>query len=263
MLTADMKNGEQLYGGHRSYGHRAWAAVRGRRGTPGGASRAAPSPPTLSHSRWSEAEPAKDGDKPSCAPRWLQDPATRLQAVWAAAPDPMVLTDAFGMVLDVNPAYCALAGADPTELIGQDVASIYPEAERVTARARYRDTFATAEPGAEYYATIQRPDGTTRVVACRFSFLTAEALGRGEPAATRANGTVPRTPAPAPPGRRVAVLTSMRDVTEIVTTQRAIAAALDKERAELEQLALRLERRLSTAAPDATAPATPCRHPAW
>ena len=45
----------------------------------------------------------------------------------------MALSDPAGVVLAVNPAYCALYGFPPKALIGQSFAVIFPAAARAAA----------------------------------------------------------------------------------------------------------------------------------
>lgn len=113
----------------------------------------------------------------------------RFRAVWNVTADALALSDPEGIVLDVNPAYCALYGRSADELVGQSFAIIFPPEGRATAEAQYRSFFAADdEPGA-FEARIQLPDGNERVVESRASFLTSA-------------------------GKRVAMVSTIHDITE-------------------------------------------------
>ena len=113
----------------------------------------------------------------------------RFQAVWEATSEAMALSDPAGVVLAVNPAYCALYDRYPRELIGQSFALIFPEKERAGAEAQYRAVFADPDPPRSHEARVRRPDGSERVVEARADFLLRD-------------------------GERVAMISAIRDVTE-------------------------------------------------
>ncbi|MDF3041567.1 MAG: signal transduction histidine kinase, partial [Thermomicrobiales bacterium] len=54
----------------------------------------------------------------------------RFRAVWEATSEALALSDHDGVVLAVNPAYCALYGRPPEELVGRSFAVIFPEEQR-------------------------------------------------------------------------------------------------------------------------------------
>jgi PAS domain S-box-containing protein len=130
-----------------------------------------------------------------------------LRAAWEAAGDAMAITDPCGIVLLANPAYYALYGYGPDEVLGRSFAVIFPEAARAAAEAQYRAVFAGpgAPPGFE--ATVRRADGAERVVDARYTFLQAG-------------------------GRRTAMLSIIRDI----TARTALEAALREEVETLETL---------------------------
>jgi PAS domain S-box-containing protein len=113
----------------------------------------------------------------------------RFRAVWEATSEAMALSDPDGIVLDVNPAYCALYGRRPRELVGHPFAVIFPEAERAEAMEQYRAVFADANSPRSYEARVQRPDGSERIVEARADFLVQD-------------------------GMRVAMVSAIRDITE-------------------------------------------------
>jgi PAS domain S-box-containing protein len=113
----------------------------------------------------------------------------RFQAVWEATSEALALSDPEGIVLAVNPAYCALYGRAPEEVVGHDFAVIFPEEERAGAMQQYRAVFADPDPPLSYETRVQRQDGTERVVEARADFLERD-------------------------GTRVAMISAIRDVTE-------------------------------------------------
>jgi PAS domain S-box-containing protein len=113
----------------------------------------------------------------------------RFRAVWEATSEALALSDPEGIVLAVNPAYCALYGRASEEVVGRDFAVIFPEAEGAGAMAQYHAVFADPTPPRSYEARIQRPDGTERVVEARADFLERD-------------------------GARVAMVSAVRDITE-------------------------------------------------
>jgi PAS domain S-box-containing protein len=70
----------------------------------------------------------------------------RFRAVWEATSEALAFSDPEGIVLAVNPAYCALYGRAPEEIIGHEFAVIFPEAERAGAMEQYRAVFADPTP---------------------------------------------------------------------------------------------------------------------
>jgi PAS domain S-box-containing protein len=113
----------------------------------------------------------------------------RFRAVWEATSEALALSDPDGVVLSVNPAYCALYGRVPEDVVGHDFAVIFPEEERAGAMEQYRAVFADPDPPRSYEARVQRPDGTERVVEARADFLERD-------------------------GERMAMISAVRDITE-------------------------------------------------
>jgi PAS domain S-box-containing protein len=109
----------------------------------------------------------------------------------------MALSDADGIVLEANPAYFELYGYSPDEVIGQHFAIIFPEQRRASACELYQLAFGGEQPVRAYQSTIQRKDGTMRIVQTRISFLTQE-------------------------GQRTAMLSVIRDVTEQTQAEQAL-----------------------------------------
>lgn len=113
----------------------------------------------------------------------------RFRAVWDAAGDAMALSDPAGVVLDVNPAYCALYGLAPGDVVGRSFTVIFPEEHRTWAEEEYRRVFADRSIPPMVESVIQRADGSERLVEVRYTF-----LSEGE--------------------QRTAMLSVVRDVTE-------------------------------------------------
>jgi two-component system phosphate regulon sensor histidine kinase PhoR len=101
----------------------------------------------------------------------------------------MALSDPEGIVLAVNPAYCALYGRAEEEFVGHEFAVIFAPDERAGAMEQYRAVFAHPSPPRSYEARVQRPDGSERDVEARADFLVRD-------------------------GARVAMISAIRDVTE-------------------------------------------------
>jgi PAS domain S-box-containing protein len=126
----------------------------------------------------------------------LRESEARFRAVWEATSEAMALSDPNGIVLDVNPAYCALYGRPPEEFIGHTFARIFPEADRATAIEQYRAVFTNPHPPRTYEARVQRPDGSERMVEARADFLVHD-------------------------GERIAMISAIRDITERKHLERA------------------------------------------
>ncbi|NJN94428.1 MAG: PAS domain S-box protein [Anaerolineales bacterium] len=119
----------------------------------------------------------------------LLESESRFQAVWEIAADAMALSDADGLVLAANPAYYALYGYPPEAVIGHSFAIIFPPEYRASAEAQYRVIFNSQPVGPTYETTVQRADGTERIVESRIDFITKN-------------------------GRRTAMLSVIRDITD-------------------------------------------------
>lgn len=126
----------------------------------------------------------------------LMSPAF-LRAVWQASADAMVLSDGDGTVLAANPAYLQLYGYAEQEVVGHNFAIIFPESSRASANSEYRHVFSGARGPAPFQSAIRRKDGAVRVVESRADFIEQDGL-------------------------RVAMLSSIRDVTERVQQAEAL-----------------------------------------
>src|SRR3569833_3510229 len=123
-----------------------------------------------------------------------------LRAVWESASEAIALSDEAGMVLHANPAYFALYGFSPEEVVGQRFAVIFPQDQRASAEADYRAIFDSASPPPVFQSNVVRRDGAERTGESRISFLEQS-------------------------GRRVAMLSMIRDVTDTVTALQALQRA--------------------------------------
>ena len=154
----------------------------------------------------------------------LQNSADPRQAVWEASPDAMVLSEANGVVLAVNPACCSLSGYGPDELVGLPFTRIVPEPQRQATQAQLRATFATAEPGMLLQMTLKRKDGSSRIVDSRIGFIYADSPEDGNADSASAGPPVSAE-------RRIAMLSIMRDVTDSMPPHHSLRATLQRERA--------------------------------
>lgn len=128
------------------------------------------------------------------------------EALWAHATDAIALSDPAGRVIAANPAYFALYGLSPEEVIGQSFAIIFPEEQRPLAEAQYQRLFAAPEVESSIEVTIRRKDGSERLVESRYHFVIQD-------------------------GQRIAMVSVVRDLTDyppfvaIRESQRQLAQA--------------------------------------
>jgi PAS domain S-box-containing protein len=112
----------------------------------------------------------------------------------------MALSDPSGVVVAANPAYYRLYGYGPDEVLGRSFALIFPPEQREWAEAQYRDLFQGEQAPPVIQSVVRSRDGRERVVESRASFLEED-------------------------GRRTAMLSIVRDVTDQVAAERAAARA--------------------------------------
>lgn len=123
-----------------------------------------------------------------------------LRAVWEAASEAVAVSDCYGLVLAANPAYYLLYGYTPDEVLGKSFAVIFPELERASAEAQYRAVFDGPGEQTPFESIVRRRDGTQRIVQSRIAFLEES-------------------------GKRVAMVSLIRDTTVEVTARQAAEAA--------------------------------------
>ena len=119
----------------------------------------------------------------------LRESEERFRAVWEATSEAMALSDPDGTVVAVNPAYCALYGLTPEQVVGQSFAIIFPEEVRAAAVEQYHAVFADPDPPPSYESRVQHGDGSERFVEARADFIVRD-------------------------GERVAMISAIRDITE-------------------------------------------------
>jgi len=157
---------------------------------------------------------SRAGDDVSASTQALLDEITGsaawLRLVWGSAPDSMALSDADGIVLMVNRAYCELYGFERDEVVGQTFALIFPPELRDWAIEGDRAVFAGAGPTSSYETWIRRKDSSERFVQSRAEVIVEH-------------------------GRPRALLSIIRDITERKQTEEAL-----REREERLQMALAL-----------------------
>jgi PAS domain S-box-containing protein/putative nucleotidyltransferase with HDIG domain len=133
----------------------------------------------------------------------LRESEARFRQVWEATSDAMALSDAEGITLAANPAYFNLYGYTSDQIIGQNFTIIFREEVRTMAIEQYKALFLREALPPAFESVIRRGDGTERLVESRVVFLTTA-------------------------GKRTALLSTIRDITE---RQQMQAALVESERA--------------------------------
>jgi PAS domain S-box-containing protein len=103
----------------------------------------------------------------------------RFNAIWEAAADAMVVSDADGIVVAANPAYYQLYGYQKEQVLGHSFAIIFPEDKREWAIGLYRELFQRHTDVPMYESTIHCADGSARIVETRATWITFD---DGQPA---------------------------------------------------------------------------------
>lgn len=129
----------------------------------------------------------------------LQTSEARFQAIWDLSPDAMVISDANGIVVAANPAYCELYGYRFEEIIGQGFEKIFPLDYQESARKQYQAIFHRDQNSTVFESRIQRADGDIRYVETRIAFITEN-------------------------GQRLGMLSNIRDVTKQKLTKGMLRA---------------------------------------
>jgi PAS domain S-box-containing protein len=142
----------------------------------------------------------------------LRESENRFHALWDIAVDGMTLTDEHGMVLLANPAYCALYRVPLEAVVGRPFSIIFPEGARIRTTEQYGVLFHSESNPPMFEATVRRGDGTERIVETHVTFLTQH-------------------------GRRVAMLSVTRDITERNLAQAEVLTANQQLRVALAELA--------------------------
>lgn len=139
----------------------------------------------------------------------LRESEQRFRALWQSSADAMALSDEQGTVLAANPAYLQLYGYTYDEIVGQNFAIIFPDHFREIANEQYREIFNNPHVPPTFERVIQRKDGTERVVESRIQFIEEN-------------------------GQRVAMLSSIRDITERVQQAEALRESEERFRKTFE-----------------------------
>jgi PAS domain S-box-containing protein len=135
----------------------------------------------------------------------LQASETHYRTIWSATNDAMVLSDSHGIVQEANRAYLELYGYSEAEVIGHTFAMIFPEEQRAWAMAEYEAAFWTVPAETSFESTVERRDGSRRVVESRVTFLLAD-------------------------GQRVAMLSTIRDITVRKVMEQALGESEQRYR---------------------------------
>lgn len=139
----------------------------------------------------------------------LRQSEARFRAVWGASADAMALSDPVGTVLDANRAYLQLYGYAYEEVVGQNFAVIFPEDAKASANEQYRNIFYAREVPPPFEGEIRRKDGTLGVVESRIDFIEED-------------------------GVRVAMLSSIRDITDRIRNEAALRESEERFRQTFE-----------------------------
>jgi PAS domain S-box-containing protein len=94
-----------------------------------------------------------------------------LAAIWESASEAIAVSDPDGRVLMANPAYYALYGRTPEEVLGQSFAVIFPPDQQEAAETAYRATFEDQAQQGSVEAAVQRADGTPLTVESHWHFI--------------------------------------------------------------------------------------------
>ena len=132
----------------------------------------------------------------------VRESEDRLSQVWEATSDAMALSDLEGIVLAVNPAYLELYGYPLEQVIGRSFAIIFPADEQEAALEQYKSIFAREAIPPIFESAIGRSDGEIRIVETSVTFLTES-------------------------GRRTAMLSTIRDMTQRKQAELALQQAKD------------------------------------
>jgi PAS domain S-box-containing protein/putative nucleotidyltransferase with HDIG domain len=131
----------------------------------------------------------------------LVESEERLRQVWESTSDAMALSDENGIVFSINPAAADLYGYTPEKIIGQSFTITLPEEDREQALEGYKVLFSSDLTPPTFETIVQRADGVRRITESTLTFLTDAS------------------------GRRIAMLTTFRDITERKRTDEALIAS--------------------------------------
>src|SRR5688572_5124042 len=129
----------------------------------------------------------------------------QLLAVWEHSADAMSLSDPQGIVLAANPAYYELYGYSAEEVIGHSFSIIFPPEAQESAVEQYKEIFNMEGIPSTYESPVSRVDGTIRIVESRIGYIYHD-------------------------GKRTAMLSIIRDITERVQLEEQRDELLNSER---------------------------------
>jgi PAS domain S-box-containing protein len=144
------------------------------------------------------------------------------RVAWRMAPDPMVLFDLEGRVLEVNQAFGDLVGLSREEVEERDISLILAGDFGEEARARFREQFDRAGVAPAYETRITRADGDERLLEVHFTFLEQNYMENGQ---ERNSGNP-----------RIAMLATVHDITERKEGQRKLEQQAARQAELLRQL---------------------------
>ncbi len=130
--------------------------------------------------------------------QYLSGASCILPNIWNSSIEGMVLSDENGIVRNVNNKYCEIYGFDREELLNKEFSIIFPEDYRETAMQQYKELFKSSNIPESFEIEIIRKDGEKRIVESRVEFIKSD-------------------------GKRTAMLSIIKDITEIKEAQKQIA----------------------------------------
>src|SRR3984893_4149467 len=139
----------------------------------------------------------------------LKEGERLFRAVWEYASDAMALSTSDGIVFAANPAYFHLYGFPQEEVIGKHFSIIFPEEQRKTAHELYDYIFQSPAISPSFAGPVRRADGAERFVESRYHFISYD-------------------------GQRIAMLSTVRDITERKRGEEALWVSEEKLRIALE-----------------------------
>lgn len=139
----------------------------------------------------------------------LEESERLFREVWEYASIAMALSTPDGTVIAANPAYFHLYGFPSEAVIGKHFSIIFPEAQRTTAQELYDYIFMSPTISPSFVGPIRRADGTERFVESSYHFITHQ-------------------------GQRIAMLSFVRDTTELKSAEEALWVSEEKLRLALE-----------------------------